>query len=239
MSDYIHYAVVGAFALLAVLSAITWTLIVVKAMLYARVALGNRRFAARRGDRATLSMPTDDDVADSLNARLQGAVVIALRDLDAPAPDAPAVLVAWDRRDVLERTLAREIRRAQRSLERGLTVLASIANVAPFVGLFGTVFGIVHTLQSMTASATNGIDAIVGPIGQALVATGIGIGVAIPAVLAYNLFLRRLKTVTAALDEFGQDLIALAEQRRFRTGAPVHAALAAASHAGTVRRAAV
>ncbi|MCR4471251.1 MotA/TolQ/ExbB proton channel family protein [Burkholderia sp. SCN-KJ] len=79
---------------------------------------------------------------------------------------------------------------------------------------------------------------IAGPIGQALVATGIGIGVAIPAVLAYNLFLRQLKTVTAGLDEFGQDLIALAEQRRFRIDAPVHAALPAANSAG-VRRAAV
>lgn len=239
MSDYIHYAVVGAFALLAVLSALTWTLIAVKALRYARVALGNRRFAARRGDRAALSMPTDDDAAASLNARLQRAVCVALRDLDAPEPNAPATLVAWDRRELLERTLVREIRRAQQPLERGLTMLASIANVAPFVGLFGTVFGIVHTLQSMTASATNGIDAIAGPIGQALVATGIGIGVAIPAVLAYNLFLRRLKTVTAGLDEFGQDLIALAEARRFRLDAPVHAALPAASNAGGVRRAAV
>ncbi|RQS20558.1 MULTISPECIES: MotA/TolQ/ExbB proton channel family protein [unclassified Burkholderia] len=238
MADYIHYAVVGAFALLAVLSALTWTLIVVKALLYARVALGNRRFAAGRGDRAPLSMPTDDEAAASPNARLQRAVCAALRDLDAPEPHAPATLVAWDRRDLLERTLARAIRRERRPLERGLIVLASIANVAPFVGLFGTVFGIVHTLQSMTASATNGIDAIAGPIGQALVATGIGIGVAIPAVLAYNLFLRQLKTVTAGLDEFGQDLIALAEQRRFRIDAPVHAALPAASNAG-VRRAAV
>ncbi|RQS48301.1 MotA/TolQ/ExbB proton channel family protein [Burkholderia sp. Bp8986] len=238
MPDYIHYAVVGAFALLAVLSALTWTLIVVKALLHARVVLGNRRFAAGCGDRAALSMPTDDEAAASSNARLQRAVCAALRDLDAPEPHAPATLVAWDRRDLLERTLARAIRRERRPLERGLTVLASIANVAPFVGLFGTVFGIVHTLQSMTASATNGIDAIAGPIGQALVATGIGIGVAIPAVLAYNLFLRQLKTVTAGLDEFGQDLIALAEQRRFRIDAPVHAALPAASNAG-VRRAAV
>lgn len=238
MSDYIHYAVVGAFALLAVLSALTWTLIVVKALRYARVALGNRRFAAGRGDRAALSMPTDDEAAASLNARLQRAVCAAVRDLDAPEPDTPATLIAWDRRDLLERTLARAIRRERQPLERGLTVLASIANVAPFVGLFGTVFGIVHTLQSMTASATNGIDAIAGPIGQALVATGIGIGVAIPAVLAYNLFLRQLKTVTAGLDEFGQDLIALAEQRRFRIDAPVHAALPAASKAGA-RRAAV
>lgn len=238
MPDYIHYAVVGAFALLAVLSALTWTLIVVKALLYARVALGNRRFAAGRGDRAALSMPTDDEAAASPNARLQRAVCAALRDLDAPEPHAPATLVAWDRRDLLERTLARAIRRERRPLERGLTVLASIANVAPFVGLFGTVFGIVHTLQSMTASATNGIDAIAGPIGQALVATGIGIGVAIPAVLAYNLFLRQLKSATAGLDEFGQDLIALAEQRRFRIDAPVHAALSAANSAG-VRRAAV
>ncbi|RQS08894.1 MotA/TolQ/ExbB proton channel family protein [Burkholderia sp. Bp8998] len=239
MADYIHYAVVGAFALLAMLSALTWTLIVAKALLYARVALGNRRFAARRGDRAALSMPTDDEAAASLNARLQRAVCVALRDLEAPEPGAPATLVAWDRRELLERTLARAIRREQRPLERGLTALASIANVAPFVGLFGTVFGIVHTLQAMTASPTNGIDAIAGPIGQALVATGIGIGVAIPAVLAYNLFLRRLKTVTAGLDEFGQDLIALAEQRRFRIDAPVHAALSAASNAGGVRRAAV
>ena len=238
MSDYIHYAVVGAFALLAVLSALTWTLIVAKALLYARVALGNRRFAAGRDDRVALSMPTDDDAAASPNARLQRAVCAALRDLDAPAPDTPATLVAWDRRDLLERTLARAIRRERRPLERGLTVLASIANVAPFVGLFGTVFGIVHTLQSMTASATNGIDAIAGPIGQALVATGIGIGVAIPAVLAYNLFLRQLKSVTAGLDEFGQDLIALAEQRRFRIDAPVHAVLPAAGNAGA-RRAAV
>lgn len=237
MPDYIHYAVVSAFALLAVLSALTWTLITVKALLYARVALGNRRFAAGCG-KAALSMPTDDEAAASPNARLQRAVCAALRDLDAPEPHAPAPLVAWDRRDLLERTLARAIRRERRPLERGLTVLASIANVAPFVGLFGTVFGIVHTLQSMTASATNGIDAIAGPIGQALVATGIGIGVAIPAVLAYNLFLRQLKTVTAGLDEFGQDLIALAEQRRFRIDAPVHAALPAASNAG-VRRAAV
>ncbi|WP_321811994.1 MotA/TolQ/ExbB proton channel family protein [Burkholderia sp. BCC1985] len=238
MPDYIHYAVVGAFALLAGLSALTWTLIVVKALLYARVALGNRRFAAGRDDQAALSMPTDDEAAASPNARLQRAVCAALRDLDAPEPHAPATLVAWDRRDLLERTLARAIRRERRPLERGLTVLASIANVAPFVGLFGTVFGIVHTLQSMTASATNGIDAIAGPIGQALVATGIGIGVAIPAVLAYNLFLRQLKTVTAGLDEFGQDLIALAEQRRFRIDAPVHAALPAANSAD-VRRAAV
>ncbi|KWF80727.1 hypothetical protein WL93_00675 [Burkholderia diffusa] len=239
MSDYIHYAVIGAFALLAMLSALTWTLIVFKTLLYARVALGNRRFAARRGDHAGLSMPADDDVAGSLNARLQRAVCVALRDLDAVAPDVPATLITWDRRDLLERTLAREIRRAQRSLERGLAVLASIANVAPFVGLFGTVFGIVHTLQSMTASAANGIEAIAGPIGQALVATGIGIGVAIPAVLAYNLFLRRQKMVTAGLDEFGQDLIALAEQRRFKIDPPVHAALPSASTPGAVRQAAV
>ncbi|AXF25391.1 hypothetical protein CUJ89_33450 [Burkholderia pyrrocinia] len=239
MSDFIHHAVVGAFALLAVLSAITWTLIVAKALLYARVALGNRRFAARRGDGAALSMPADDDAAASQNARLQRAVCHALRHAPAADPDAPATLVAWDRRDMLERTLAREIGRERRPLERGLTALASIANVAPFVGLFGTVFGIVHTLQSMTASGANGIDAIAGPIGQALVATGIGIGVAIPAVLAYNLFLRRLKTVMTELDDFGQDLVALAEQRDFRIDAPVHAAIPEARATGAARRAAV
>ncbi|KHK57105.1 hypothetical protein PI86_12035 [Burkholderia sp. A9] len=239
MSDYIHYAVVGAFALLAVLSALTWTLIVAKALLYVRVAIGNRRFATGRSDRTALAIPADDDTAASPNARVQRAMCMALRDLEAAEPDAPATLVAWDRRDMLERTLAREIRREQRPLERGLTVLASIANVAPFVGLFGTVFGIVHTLQSMAASATNGIDAIAGPIGQALVATGVGIGVAIPAVVAYNLFLHRLRAVTAGLDEFGQDLIALAERRQFRADAPVHAAIPEAGNAGGARRAAV
>ncbi|WP_175691457.1 MotA/TolQ/ExbB proton channel family protein [Burkholderia anthina] len=239
MSNYIQYAVASAFALLAMLSVLTWTLIVAKALLYARIALGNRRHAARRSDRTALTMPTDDDAAGSVNARLQRTMCRALRDFEAAEPDTPAALVAWDRRDLLERTLARAIRREQRPLERGLTVLASTANVAPFVGLFGTVFGIVHTLQSMTASGTSGMDAIAGPIGQALVATGVGIGVAIPAVLAYNLFLRRLKTVTAALDAFGQDLIALAEQRQFRLDAPVHAAAPEAGNAGAARRVAV
>lgn len=241
MSNYIQYAVVGAFALLALLSVLTWTLIVAKALLYARIALGNRRHGARRSDRTALAlaMPTDAAAAVSMNARLQRALCHALRDFDAAEPDAPAALVAWDRRDMLERTLARAIRREQRPLERGLTVLASTANVAPFVGLFGTVFGIVHTLQSMTASGSNGIDAIAGPIGQALIATGVGIGVAIPAVLAYNLFLRRLKTVTAALDEFGQDLIALAEQRQFRLDVPLHAAPPDTCSAAAARRAAV
>lgn len=91
-------------------------------------------------------------------------------------------------------------------LENGQTMLASIGSTAPFVGLFGTVWGIYHALMTMSSNQQITLDQIAAPVGEALIMTALGLFVAIPAVLAYNAFNRQLRLVAADLDGFAHDL---------------------------------
>jgi len=104
---------------------------------------------------------------------------------------------ATDPGELLTRTLRQEINRVSARLESGLTLLASVGSTAPFIGLFGTVWGIYHALAAVSAS---------GPVGEALIMTGLGLLVAIPAVLAYNAFTRVNRLTLAELDGFAYDL---------------------------------
>ncbi len=101
-------------------------------------------------------------------------------------------------------------------LQGGLAVLASVGSTAPFVGLFGTVWGIYHALLGIGAAGQATIDKVAGPIGEALIMTALGLAVAIPAVLGYNALVRGNKGVLHKLNRFGHDLHAL-----FVTGARV------------------
>ena len=123
---------------------------------------------------------------------------------------------AWDRHELLERNLKQQVLRERRTLEGGLAVLASVGSTAPFVGLFGTVWGIMSAMKDISRIGNASIDVVAGPIGEALVATGIGIAVAIPAVLAFNFFVRRVKSVTADLDDFANDFLNLAQHAVLR-----------------------
>jgi biopolymer transport protein ExbB len=88
-------------------------------------------------------------------------------------------------------------------------VLASVGSTAPFVGLFGTVWGIYHALAGIASSGTLTIDKVSGPIGEALVMTAAGIAVAVPAVLAYNAYGKKIAACEAELEGFAHDLRAL------------------------------
>jgi len=101
-------------------------------------------------------------------------------------------------RDALHRVLAQ--------LQFGQVVLASIGSTAPFIGLFGTVWGIYHALGSIALSGTITIDRVSGPVGEALVMTAAGLAVAIPAVLAYNVFGKQIGNCEADLEGFAHDL---------------------------------
>lgn len=101
-------------------------------------------------------------------------------------------------------------------LQSGLAVLASVGSTAPFIGLFGTVWGIYHALLSISAAGQATIDQVAGPIGEALVMTALGIAVAVPAVLGYNALVRGNKGVLRNLNRFTHDLHAY-----FITGARV------------------
>ncbi|MDR2032970.1 MAG: MotA/TolQ/ExbB proton channel family protein [Azoarcus sp.] len=103
-------------------------------------------------------------------------------------------------------------------LEGGLTLLASVGSTAPFVGLFGTVWGIYHALAKIGATGQSSLDKVAGPVGEALIMTAAGLFVAIPAVLAYNAFSCSLTLVTADMEAFAHDLHAW-----FTTGNPLSA----------------
>lgn len=109
--------------------------------------------------------------------------------------------------ELVTRALRQALNRATADLERGQVFLASIGSVAPFVGLFGTVWGIYHALAAIGASGQATMDKVAGPVGEALIMTAIGLFVAIPAVLAYNAFNRVQRLVMADLDGFAHDLL--------------------------------
>ena len=124
-----------------------------------------------------------------------------------PTNGAVAPTVARNVRPVSSCEVSRAIAlRSARELESGLSVLASVGATAPFVGLFGTVWGIYHALAAIGASGQASLDRVAGPVGEALVMTALGIAVAVPAVLAYNFLLRANRDVSRALDGFAQDL---------------------------------
>lgn len=108
--------------------------------------------------------------------------------------------------EFVTRALRRAIALETARLESGLTILASIAGTAPFVGLFGTVWGIYHALINIGASGQNTIDAVAGPLGEALIMTAAGLAVAIPAVLGYNALVRSNRVALFHLDSLAYDL---------------------------------
>ncbi len=121
-----------------------------------------------------------------------------------------------DLSDWVTRTLRNTMDDALGRLQRGLATLASVGSTAPFVGLFGTVWGIYHALISIGLAGQASIDKVAGPIGEALIMTALGLAVAIPAVLGYNALVRGNKAVSARLSRFAHDLHAY-----FVTGARV------------------
>jgi biopolymer transport protein ExbB len=111
--------------------------------------------------------------------------------------------------DFLTRAIRRVIDEETARFESGLTVLASIGSTAPFIGLFGTVWGVYHALVNIGLSGQGTLDKVAGPVGEALIMTALGLAVAIPAVLAYNFAVRRNRLVLAQLDAFAHDVFAV------------------------------
>lgn len=115
----------------------------------------------------------------------------------------------------VERAMFVALSEQEIKLEKGLQFLATVGSVSPYIGLFGTVWGIMEALQTIGATGSASLETVAGPIGHALIATGVGIAVAVPAVLIYNFFLRRLKLAAANMDDFAHDFDALAQRSAF------------------------
>jgi len=111
--------------------------------------------------------------------------------------------------EFVTRALRNSLEQEAARSESGLTVLATAGSAAPYIGLFGTVWGIYHALVFIGLSGQGTLDKVAGPVGEALIMTAVGLAVAIPAVLAYNSFNRRNRIWLAQLDGFAHDLYTL------------------------------
>lgn len=146
-------------------------------------------------------------------------VSLALAGQDATTHHRQAATQLHDSLDISDwvgRCLRNAIDDSTARFQSGLAVLASVGSTAPFVGLFGTVWGIYHALMGIGASGQATIDKVAGPIGEALIMTALGLAVAIPAVLGYNALVRGNKFILTKLHRFSHDLHAY-----FVTGARV------------------
>jgi biopolymer transport protein ExbB len=194
---------VTAYLLLA-MSVASWFLILWKTWAWLRV-----RRASRALEQFWSASSIDAAIAD-LKPRDRENIFVPVAAGGARAsvhgPADGTLASQTDRSELITRALRQRINEAAGRMESGLTMLASIGSTAPFVGLFGTVWGIYHALLNIASSGQIAIDKVAGPVGEALIMTAFGLAVAIPAVLAYNAFTRVNRVVLSQLDGFAHDL---------------------------------
>lgn len=197
-----------ALVLLA-MSIVTWYLIITKTVQVLAARRRSARFldifwnSASLGAVATL---LEEDHPNEPFSHLAYHAIIAARHHRLHGAD--KLDQAGNGADFLTRAMRRVIDEETARFESGLTVLASIGSTAPFVGLFGTVWGVYHALVAIGASGQGTLDKVAGPVGEALIMTAFGLAVAIPAVLGYNAFVRSNRLTLAKLDSYAHDLFA-------------------------------
>ncbi len=206
-SDTVGRAV--AFMLLA-MSVSAWVVILWKSWVLRRAATDIAR-----------AVPAFWDAASTADARLRlgtldrEQVLLPLLDAVAVRTTAGTLETSGQLASQLTRRLRDALHRGLAHLQFGQVLLASVGSTAPFVGLFGTVWGIYHALVGIAASGSISIEKVSGPIGEALIMTAAGIAVAVPAVLAFNIFGKKVAACEAELEGFAHDLreMALDSQR--------------------------
>ena len=131
---------------------------------------------------------------------------------------------ALNRSEFIDRALRQSVAHESLRLEGGMTLLATVGSASPFVGLLGTVWGIYHALIKIAASGNASMEAVAGPVGEALIMTAFGLFVAIPALLGFNFYVRQNRVIFARMDEFAHDL-----HDFFATGSRVEAGVVPAA----------
>jgi biopolymer transport protein ExbB len=193
---------------LGLLSILTWAILMVKSYVFWQLKRANRDLIQNSHNITHLSGITETSLKTKGTLSHLGNKV--MHHLKIWNQDASLELDAYA--EMLKQTLRQERHQQQTQLESGLSALASIGSTAPFIGLFGTVWGIMHALKGISVSGSAGLDVVAGPIGEALIATAMGIATAIPAVLAYNYFLRQSRLASADMDHFSERLQMLAKR---------------------------
>ncbi len=196
--------------LLLAMSVSAWVVILWKSWVLRRAAADIARAVPAFWDAASTA-----DAHQRLGALDRERVLLPLLDAVAVRTTAGTLETSGQLASQLTRRLRDALHRGLAHLQFGQVLLASVGSTAPFVGLFGTVWGIYHALVGIAASGSISIEKVSGPIGEALIMTAAGIAVAVPAVLAYNIFGKKVAACEAELEGFAHDLreMALDSQR--------------------------
>jgi len=205
---------IGVALLLLVMSVASWYLIIIKTFQSVRTRKASSQYIRSFWDAPSLQAAISEGQDATPVARLASQAVEAAEHHQRHA--AKRLADACNQDEFIARAMRRSIGDESARAEYGLTVLASVGSVAPFVGLFGTVWGIYHALASISLSGQATLDKVAGPVGEALIMTAFGLAVAIPAVLAYNALVRSNRNLISQLDSFANDLHIL-----LTTGAPM------------------
>jgi biopolymer transport protein ExbB len=195
----------GTAVVLLLMSVATWYLIATKTLQVWRVRRHAGAVLAAFWSAPTLEQAAADSRAVAADSPF-GAVAAAGAAVQARRPRGDSLADALDAGEYATRMLRQAVQRGSRELDAGLSTLASVGATAPFVGLFGTVWGIYHALLGIGFTGQASIDKVAGPVGEALIMTALGIAVAVPAVLAYNFLLRVNRAIAQELDGFAHDL---------------------------------
>lgn len=192
--------------LLFAMSVASWAVMLSKVFRAVGIRSGSRRLVDNFWAAPNLARSVEDMSAEATNPFVMlaragvGAAVHHQRHQGGRLGEAMSLS------EFVTRALRQGINMSQARLETGLSLLASVGSTAPFVGLFGTVWGIYHALVGISASGQATIDKVSGPVGEALIMTALGLAVAIPAVLGYNTLTRMNRLILADLDAFAHDL---------------------------------
>lgn len=206
-ADVVGKVVLG---LLLLLSVASWYLIVTRTLTNSVARRHADNFLKRfwkAGSVAEVRRSLADHPADNAFARLLQRAAEAADEGEKQGTHSLAV--AGGMTEYLTRVLDNEVDQEAARVERGLTVLASAGSAAPYIGLFGTVWGIYHALVQIGMSGQGTLDKVAGPVGEALIMTALGLAVAIPAVLAYNAINRHNRLWLLRLEGFSHDLYVL------------------------------
>ena len=213
MSKYIspEHIIFATFCILLTLVILTWIIIICKTWQLKKNAVNNQNFdqfflsSSNLSDMKILS----DNIFKCTHANIAHEGLAWINEYLHLQNEHFAF--QGDAFDLLQHRLEKQLQYECYMLESGLTMLASIGSTAPFIGLFGTVLGIMNAMHNITMSGSTNLNVVAGPIGDALVATAIGIAVAVPAVLAYNFFLQDVKHQRQKLKQFTTHFLFLIE----------------------------
>ncbi|WP_445115844.1 MotA/TolQ/ExbB proton channel family protein [Acinetobacter sp. WZC-1] len=202
--------------ILVLMSIGTWYIIISKFLQQAKV-----KRQGKQAEKSFWESVSLDSAAESLE-QSSAYRYIAEKGIHSTKHHGGTLLERIDFNTWVSISIQRAVDKVQSHLSGGLAFLATVGSTAPFVGLFGTVWGIYHALTAIGISGQASIDKVAGPVGEALIMTAIGLAVAVPAVLGYNWLTRRNKAVMENVRSFGSDLHAILLSGEMSTNNPVN-----------------